>query len=309
MALRKAATTDVKTTATATQEQEAQVKETVAQVEQAQVEQHQETVQENVQEHVADAAADAQPELEAEQAQAAEAGVVTEQAQEPAAQAEPEPEVVVEQRQEVAVKTASAPPAIAGAAGRGGAMAAFTADMAEHGFEGLNVTGMSFDRIKLHEGRFKLGTEERDLGDNFDCTLMGTRPIYIVRQFDGDEAEVYFSYDPKGEFKTDGTSSEEIRQEWLEQGYGGEDSPLDIKRYLEGTAILVNREDDLEGHMVSLSIPPASTDRLGGAVAVGRQKFRLMPDQMVLNCKVGASIKKGTTTWRPWIFKMTGAAA
>lgn len=299
MALRKAATTEVKTNANATntaaQEQEAQVKETVDQAQEAQVEQHNEV--QGGQEP--EAAVERQPEAEAEQAQ-----VVVEA--KPAAaelEEEPEPAVVAEQRQEVAVATASAPPAIAGAAGKSGAMAAFTADMADHGFEGLNVTGMSFDRIKLHEGRFKLGTEEKDLGESFDCTLMGTRPIYIVRQYDGDESPVYFSYDPKGDLLTDGSPATEIQAEWIEQGYPKEE--WDIKRYLEGMATLTGREDDLEGHMVSLSIPPASTDRLSGAIAVGRQKFRMMPDSLVLNCKVGASIKKGNTTWRPWVFKMS----
>jgi hypothetical protein len=296
MALRKAATTEVKTNATniAAQEQEAQVKETVDQAQEAQVEQNSEV--QGGQEP--EAAVERQPEAEAEQAQGVEEA-------EPAAELEeePEPEVVAEQRQEVAVATASAPPAIAGTAGKSGAMAAFTADMADHGFEGLNVTGMSFDRIKLHEGRFKLGTEERDLGESFDCVLMGTRPIYIVRQYDGDDSPVYFSYDPKGDLLTDGSPATEIQAEWVEQGYAKEE--WDIKRYLEGMATLTNRDDDLQEHMVSLSIPPASTDRLSGACAVARQKFRQLPDQLVLNCKVGASIKKGNTTWRPWVFKMS----
>lgn len=301
MALRKATTTDapkVNEQAQDVQEQEAQTQASTV-----------ETVAEQREEAQAKEATvvETQPEPEAELEPAgAEGGA--EQAEAPAEdpvaeEAEAAQEVQPEQKQ-VAVKTESAPPAIAGNAGKGGAMVAFTNDMAEHGFEGLNVTGMSFDRIKLHEGRFKLGTDEKDLGESFDCVLMGTRPIYIVRQYDGDDSPVYFSYDEKGELLTDGSPAAELQAEWIEQGYPQDE--WDIKRYIEGMATLTNREDEYQDHMVSLSIPPASTDRLGGAAAVGWQKYRLRPDALITRCKVGPSIKKGNTTWRPWLFTCVG---
>ena len=309
MALRKAQTTDaapkVNEQAQDAQEQEAQAQvgtvETVAEQrqEQAQVEDsaavaEQQPEPEAELEQVADVVEEAQVE------QAAEAASVTSAEGNTTAQ-----EVQPEPKQAVAVKT-EAVPAMAGAAAKGGALAAFTTDMAEHGFEGLNVSGMSFDRIKLHEGRFKLGTDEKDLGETFDCIIQGTRPIYIVRQYDGDDSPVYFSYDPEGSVLTSGESAAEIQAEWIEQGYPQDE--WDIKRYLEAMVTLVNREDEYEQHMASLSIPPASTDRLGGAAAAGWQKYRLRPDALITRCKVGPSIKKGNTTWRPWLFSIVGKA-
>lgn len=318
MALRKAQTTDaapkVNEQAQDAQEQEAQAQESTvetvaeqrqeeAQVEDSTVVAEQQPEPEAELEQGADAAEDAQVEtVQAEQVQEAKADRVTsaEGTSTTAQEVQPEP------KQAVAVKGTSDVPAMAGAAARGGALAAFTNDMAEHGFEGLNVTGMSFDRIKLHEGRFKLGTDEKDLGETFDCIIQGTRPIYIVRQYDGDDSPVYFSYQPDGDVLTSGESAAEIQAEWIEQGYPREE--WDIKRYIEAMVTLVNREDEYEQHMASLSIPPASTDRLGGAAAAGWQKYRLRPDALITRCKVGPSIKKGNTTWRPWLFSIVGKA-
>lgn len=240
--------------------------------------------------HEQEAQAAAEPEVQTEQvATEAQADVVAEQVQ----------------AKEVAVAQGGAV-AVAGAGAARGAMASFTSDMAELGFEGLTVDGMSFDRIKLTEGKFVLGSEEISLGESFDMVLKGTRPIYIVRQRNDDDAEIFFSYDPNGDFLTTGESSAEIKEKWLEDGYGTADEPLDIKRYLEGMAELVNRDDEWNGHMVSLSIPPASTSRLGGALITGKQRFKRDPDGLVVTCKVGQKIQKGSISWRPWVFIAKG---
>lgn len=187
-----------------------------------------------------------------------------------------------------------------------GAMAQYTQDMAALGFEGLTVDGMSFDRVKLDEGKFVLGSEEISLGESIDIQLMNTRPIYIIRQRDDDDSPMYFSYDANGDFTTSGESAQSIKDEWLEEGYGTADEPLDIKRYLEGMAQLVNRTDEWNGHMVSLSIPPASTSRLGGACITGKQRFGRDPSGLVITCKVGQKIQKGNISWRPWVFIAKG---
>ncbi len=223
-----------------------------------------------------------------------------------------EPSVNAEQAQPKEVAVAQQGTAVAAQhAGevQRGAIAQYVEDMASLGFEGLTVDGMSFDRIKLSEGKFVLGTEEVNLGESFDFQLMSTRPIYIVRQFDDDNAEIYFSYDEKGLTLTDQSSAAEIREKWLEDGYGTADSPLDIKRYLEGMAQLINRDDEWEGHMVSLSIPPASTSRLGGALVTGKQRFKLDATGLALTAKVGNKITKGSISWRPWVFLAKGPLA
>lgn len=224
------------------------------------------------------------------------------------AEAEPEAGKQFEQKV-VAVKTEStAVTAAPGAAGS--AMAAFENEMAEQGFEGMQLTGMSFDRVKLHEAAFLLGSEEVKLGDTIKVQIMSTRKIFVVRQFSGNGAEMFYSYDPAGKFKTDGSSAEETLAEWREDGYGTPEAPLEIKTYIEGMAMLVGRDDEYEQHMISLSIPPASRDRLAGAFAVGRQRFKCTdPANLIIECKVGAKVGSGEEAFRPWIFKAVGLAS
>ena len=307
MALNRAKVTTTETTAT-----------------QASPEQAQETVKEPVAEQVLETREE-QAQAEADQAAAAgaqfddgaqqdvvqeqEAQVVeTEQAaQAEQATTEPKDEVVAEQVQAKEVATAQGGAVAAtGKDAVRGAMAQYTQDMAALGFEGLTVDGMSFDRVKLDEGKFVLGSEEISLGESIDIQLMNTRPIYIVRQRDDDDSPMFFSYDANGDFLTSGESAQSIKDEWLEEGYGTADEPLDIKRYLEGMAQLVNRTDEWNGHMVSLSIPPASTSRLGGACITGKQRFGRDPSGLVITCKVGQKIQKGNISWRPWVFIAKG---
>lgn len=237
-------------------------------------------------------------------------------------QVEPEAETQVEtasaepqgeqfEQAAVAVRTESTAVAAPGAApgAVGGAMAKFENEMAEQGFEGMQLTGMSFDRVKLHEAQFLLGSEEVKLGETIKVQIMSTRNIFVVRQYSGNGAEMFYSYDPAGKFKTDGSSAEETLTEWLGDGYGTPDKPLEIKKYIEGMAMLVGREDEYEQHMISLSIPPASRDRLAGAFAVGRQRLKCTdPASLIIECKVGAKVGSGEEAFRPWIFKAVGVA-
>lgn len=229
------------------------------------------------------------------------------QVEEPAVAAAAEPQAEAQQFEQTAVATRSESTAVAapGAApgAIGGAMAKFKDEMAAEGFEGMNLTGMSFDRVKLHEGQFLLGSEETKLGELIHVQIMSSREIYVVRQYSGNGAEMFYSYDKAGKLKTDGSSAQELLAEWLEDGYGTPDQPLEIKTYIEAMAVLVNRTDDYDQHMVSLSIPPASKDRLAGAFAVGRQRLQAGPTQLVIECKVGAKVGSGEEAFRPWIFK------
>jgi len=207
-------------------------------------------------------------------------------------------------KQEVAMAetTKAAAPAVQSQAA---SMAKFTEDMAEQGYEGLTLSSMSFDRIKLHEGKFLLGSDETELGTEFDCVVYGTKALYVVRQSTDNDAEAFYSYDPNGKTFTDGTSAREKLEEWAEDGYGTEDSPLDIRPYLEATVVLVNRDDEYEGEMVMLSIPPASKDRLGGCAAQASMKFnKALLNQVVTRCTVGKKVGEGQRAFKPWTFKV-----
>lgn len=250
----------------------------------------------------------ANKEAQAAQEPEPEADATAQQAEPAGETAATEPTAETFETKEVAVKAESTVVTAApGAAGS--AMAAFENDMAAQGFEGMQLTGMSFDRVKLHEAQFLLGSEEVKLGEAIKVQIMSTRKIYVVRQFSGNGAEMFYSYDPAGKFKTDGSSAEETLAEWREDGYGTPEAPLEIKTYIEGMAMLVGREDEYEQHMISLSIPPASRDRLAGAFAVGRQRFKCTdPANLIIECKVGAKVGSGEEAFRPWIFKAVGLA-
>lgn len=219
---------------------------------------------------------------------------------------EPMTEQGVAATQAVAVAEPAEQKAVSVTEQRTNAMAQFSQEQAAAGFEGLDLTGMSFDRVKMHEGKFLLGSEEAELGTEFDCVIHNTRRLYVVRQSTDQDAESYYSYDSTGATFTDGSSATGKLQEWLDEGYGGEDAPLDIKEYLEAMATLVNRDDEYDQQMVMLSIPPASKARLAGAAAQAYTKMRgARLDQVVTQCQVGKKVGEGTKAFRPWVFKIT----
>lgn len=190
---------------------------------------------------------------------------------------------------------------------RANAMAEFTKQQADMGFEGLELSGMSFDRIKLHEGQFKLGSEETELGTDIQVVIHSTRKIFVVRQSEDNDAESFYSYDPQGKTFTDGSSAEEKLADWLDDGYGTQDAPLDIREYLEAMSTMVNRDDEFEGTMVMLSIPPASKARMAGVAAQAYTRFKgATLDQVVVQCSVGKKIGEGQKAFRPWVFKVVG---
>jgi len=194
--------------------------------------------------------------------------------------------------------------AVSVAAQRTNAMAQFTQDQADAGFEGLELTGMSFDRIKMHEGKFLLGSDETELGTEFQCVIHNTRRLFVVRQSTDNDAEAFYSYDSEGKTFTDGSSASEKLEEWADEGYGGEENPLDIKEYLEAMVTLVNRDDEYDGQMAMLSIPPASKARLAGVAAQAYTKLRgAKLNDVVTQCQVGKKVGEGTKAFRPWVFK------
>lgn len=242
-------------------------------------------------------AAAAEPEAAADPEAAAEA------APEAAAKPEVKPEEI--QSREVAPVTEGAV-AVTNADRHASAAEQFTKSMADQGYEGLAITGMSFDRLKLHEAKFQLGSEEVSLGEVLDLVVLSTRNIYVVRQFAGEGAEMFYSYDKFGKTLSDGTSAQDTLDKWKDDGYGTDTDPLDIKEYIEAMSQLKNREDEYMDHMVSLSIPPASKARLAGAMAVGLRKFKCDPADLVIRCSVGKKVGTGEKAFRPWNFTAIG---
>ena len=240
------------------------------------------------------------------EATATAAPIESEVSSESVVSSEPLTEQGVAATQAVAVAEPAEQKAVSVTEQRTNAMAQFSQDQAASGYEGLDLTGMSFDRVKMHEGKFLLGSEEAELGTEFDCVIHNTRRLYVVRQSTDQDADSYYSYDAAGATFTDGSCAAEKLEEWADEGYGGEDAPLDIKEYLEAMATLVNRDDEYDQQMVMLSIPPASKARLAGAAAQAYTKMRgAKLGDVVTQCQVGKKVGEGTKAFRPWVFKIT----
>lgn len=180
----------------------------------------------------------------------------------------------------------------------------FAEQQAAAGFEGLELGTFSFDRVKLSEGKFLLGNDEDELGESFNFIPLSTRALYTVSQSTDEDSKMFYSYDPKGLTLADGSSAEETLNEWKEEGYGTDEDPLVIKQYIEVMAELIDREDGLEGSMVSLSIPPASRQRFGGMGFQAMRKYNCQLDGVVVTASVGAKAGEGKKSFRPWNFKL-----
>lgn len=184
--------------------------------------------------------------------------------------------------------------------------AEFAAEQEAVGLAGIEFDAFSFPRIKLHEGQFIKG-EDEEIGKTFRFQVMTTRPLFVVSQSEDNDADMFYSYCPKGTTLLDGESSEEKLTEWREQGYATEQMPLVIKRYLEVIASIVS--DDPEAlDIVSLSIPPASVKKFGGLAVISKMQYkRNLNDGVIVEANVGAAVRGGNgKDFRPWSFRLAG---
>lgn len=183
-------------------------------------------------------------------------------------------------------------------------MKALLEEQANLGFEDIEVSQFSFDRIKLSEGSFWQG--ETDIGDKFKFIPLSSRANYIVKQDSGEDAKMFYSYDPQGLTTSDGQSSKSIRDEWKEEGYDTEDNPVVILKYMEIMAQLV--VDGEAGDVVSLSIPPSSRARFGQVPTMAKMRFGVDTNGVIVEASVGAKVGEGKKAFRPWNFKVVSRA-
>lgn len=216
---------------------------------------------------------------------------------EPVVEQAPAVEAEVQPAQEVAV--AEARPPVQRSEGN---VAEFKNDLAEQGLEGLELDGFSFPTIMLpSEGFFKLkDDEDSNLGTSVNVQVMGTRPRFVVKVNDDDDAEFFMSYDPKGHTKTDGTSAEAELAQWAADS--GEDNyrPV-VKKYLDVTVTVLDGE--LEGEMAMLQVPGTSGSRLTGVFLKMKMRGIAYGDG-VITAKVGKKVKKGSSAFYPWAFSL-----
>lgn len=214
-------------------------------------------------------------------------------------------EVAPATSKEVAPATQAGTPAVAGGKAVNAAGQA-AAQLADDGFEGLRIDGLSFERIKLSNGVFCLSQSGDEIGKEFQVVLQGSKAVHIIRRSDAqDEEQVYYSYDANGATTTDGQSADHILEEWIDAGYepDAKTGLWPTTTYIEVMAVVIEMAgfEHLEGAIVLLQIPPASRAKFSGYLAVQKATKKLAPSQYVTRLKVGKTIQKDKNSYNPWV--------
>lgn len=184
---------------------------------------------------------------------------------------------------------------------------AMLGDMATQGFGGLELDYSSFVGISLDGETFQTSEEgEIDGRVGFVVQLQHTRTKYALRSNDlrQEDVEVIYTYDAN-EHLNQGTSAFNKLAEWREEGR----DLGDIKEYVEAWALMIddgNLGGELNGQLVSLSIPPTSRGRLTGALAMEQMKSGRSPAQVQIRCTAGKKVKKAKFPFIPWSFRVEG---
>ena len=198
---------------------------------------------------------------------------------------------VATQTQTQAVATQTQTTAVAPTTGSGGAVAS----LAEEGFEGVSVGFGTFPQVVLvNEGHFE-SSEGWDMGDGFDCLLMGSKVKYILKntkclQKDEDFA---YSYDKLND--VNGTPLQEYIDKWDTEGWGHE-----FKEYREVPAQVVG--GDWDGELIVLSVPSSSIKRFNGHLVRSKMRGKDVAEVLTRVC-VGDKITNVDYPFYPWAFK------
>ena len=180
-----------------------------------------------------------------------------------------------------------------------GATTAFEADLAEDGYEGLELDRFSFDQIKIDDGQFLTG-EDTELGKSLTCVILATKAKWVLRntKCDDSEQETHFSYDRVTDANT-GEDLAAVIADWKDAGWGSK-----FSQYLEAQAAI--QSGPLEDTIAVLSIPPTSRTRLSGKIRRAQMQLGIhLPSEVLLECRVGKKVQgKNNKTYNPWEFEV-----
>lgn len=178
----------------------------------------------------------------------------------------------------------------------------FEQEMADEGFEGLELDRFSFPQIKLDDGQFLAGDEESDeMGKEFDCVILASKAKWVLHntKCDDKDKETFFTYDKLTDANT-GELLADVIADWKDAGWGHS-----FSQYLEAQSLVMS--GTLEGTVAILSIPPTSRTGLSGKIRRAQMQLGIQsPKDMLITCTVGKKLtNKGGKTYNPWIFSVT----
>lgn len=183
------------------------------------------------------------------------------------------------------------------------------AELAEEGFEGVDVDYSSFLNFTLNKQiESSEGHEMANTG--FLMRLAQSRAKYCFRNNNpvADDVEVAYDYDPNAHKNPDSAVHATI-QEWKEEGL----DLGDIKKYLEVWGEMIDDclPDDheakgtLAGRLISVQVAPTSQGRFGGYLQ-GLKMRGKSPSSVITRVRRGKKVESGNFPFYPWEFVNAG---
>ena len=164
----------------------------------------------------------------------------------------------------------------------------------EDGFLGLTFDSYGvFPIVKLDQGDFRT-SEGEDLGTEFNCVMMRSRPKFLYRtdlSRDDDRNEIVYTYD--NVTSASGVPIEQIFDGWRQKGLQPKPEPT---RYVEVTAKMVP-----SGQVVLLSVAQQSVGNLSAYWAQMRFKG-LDIKNVVTRVYRGKKVERVKNPFYPWAF-------
>lgn len=173
--------------------------------------------------------------------------------------------------------------------------------LASEGFDGLDFGFGSFPMITLQNDGTYQSSEGGNLGSDFYCQILGSTPKWIYKNDQKGPAEDFF-YTFDRVYSVQGEPIEEILAGWKAKGW-----EFEVKKYLDVQAQMVTNDED-NGTLVLLSIPPTSITKFSGYLATVAGRHGRQVASVVTHVKLGDKVTKVKYPFHPWAFAFHGDA-
>lgn len=174
-----------------------------------------------------------------------------------------------------------------------------TAELESEGFEGLEFGFGSFPMISLqNDGTFQ-SSEGGVLGTEFQVCLLGSKAKWIYKNDQKGPAEDFF-YTFDKITTVGGEPIADILANWEARGW-----KYEVKKYLDVQAQMVTNDED-NGTLVLLSVPPTSINKFSGYTATVRGRHHRKVGSVITKCHLGEKVTKVKHPFHPWAFSFVG---
>jgi hypothetical protein len=174
---------------------------------------------------------------------------------------------------------------------------AIQAELSQDGFAGTEFGFGSFPLISLQNNGTFQSSEGGSLGTEFYVNLLGSTPKWIYKNDQKGPAEDFF-YTFDNEVSVGGEPVADILEGWKARGW-----KFEKKKYLDVQAQMVTDDED-NGTLVLLSIPPTSINKFSGYLATVKGRHGLDLKSAITRCHLGEQVTKVKHPFHPWAFSL-----